>query len=82
MTLANFVYARVRTLDQNLSLELDALAAVGCDKVFEDHASGARADHARQRAALDYVRDSEVLAVWNSTGSATRYPTGSKLSRT
>jgi len=62
--LANVGYARVSTLDQNLSLQLDALAAAGCEKVFEDRASGARADPAGLQAALDYVRDGEVLAVW------------------
>ena len=52
------------TQDQNLSLQLDALAAVGCKKVFEDRAFGARADRAGLQAALDYVRDGEVLVVW------------------
>lgn len=57
-------YARVSTLDQDLSLQLDALATAGCAKVFEDRASGARADRQGLRAALDYVRDGEVLVVW------------------
>ncbi len=52
------------TLDQDLSLQLDALAAAGCGKVFEDHASGAHADRPGLQAALDYVRDGEVLVVW------------------
>ena len=38
--LANVGYARVSTLDQDLSLQLDALAAVSCGKVSEDRASG------------------------------------------
>ena len=63
-TLANIGYARVSTQDQNLSLQLDALAAAGCKKVFEDRASGASADRAGLQAALDYVRDGEVLVVW------------------
>ena len=62
--MANVGYARVSTLDQDLSLQLDALAAAGCEKVFEDHASGARADREGLQAALDYVRDGEVLVVW------------------
>jgi len=62
--LANVGYARVSTLDQDLSLQLDALAAAGCDKVFEDYAAGARADREGLQAALEYVRDGEVLVVW------------------
>ena len=33
-------------------------------KIFEDRASGARADRAGLRSALDYVRDADVLIVW------------------
>lgn len=62
--MANIGYARVSTLDQDLSLQLDALAAAGCERVFEDRASGARADRAGLQAALDYVREGEVLVVW------------------
>jgi len=62
--LANVGYARVSTQDQDLSLQLDALAAAGCGKVFEDRASGVQAGRAGLQAALDYVRDGEVLVVW------------------
>ncbi len=62
--MANVGYARVSTLDQDLSLQLDALAAAGCAKVFEDRASGVQADRAGVQAALHYVRDGEVLVVW------------------
>jgi len=62
--LANVGYARVSTLDQDLALQLDALTAAGCTKVSEDRASGARTDRAGLRAALDCVRDGEVLVVW------------------
>ena len=62
--MANVGYARVSTQDQNLSLQLDALAAAGCKKVFEDRASGASADRTGLQAALNYVRDGEVLVVW------------------
>ena len=53
-----------RTVDQDPTLQLDALAAAGCAKVFEDCASGARADRAGLRSALEYVRDGDVLIVW------------------
>lgn len=57
-------YARVSTADQDLALQLDALAAAGCAKVFEDRASGARADRPGLRAALDYAREGDVLVTW------------------
>jgi len=64
--LANVSYARVSTLDQELALQLDAVAPAGCTKMFEDCASGARTDRVGLRDALDYVRDGEVLIVWKS----------------
>jgi DNA invertase Pin-like site-specific DNA recombinase len=57
-------YARVSKLDQDPALQLDALAAAGCCKVFDDHASGARADRPGLQRALDYARDGDVLVVW------------------
>jgi len=57
-------YARVSTADQALALQLDALAAAGCAKVFEDRASGARADRPGLGAALDYAREGDVLVTW------------------
>lgn len=57
-------YARVSTLDQDLALQLDALAVVGCVKVFEDRASGVRTDRAGLQAALDYARAGDVLVTW------------------
>jgi DNA invertase Pin-like site-specific DNA recombinase len=62
--LANIGYARVSTLDQDPSLQLDALKAAGCAKVFEDRASGARTDRAGLADALAYVREGDVLIVW------------------
>jgi DNA invertase Pin-like site-specific DNA recombinase len=57
-------YARVSTQDQNPALQLDALKAVGCDRVFEEKASGAQRDRPELKAALEYMRDDDVLVVW------------------
>jgi DNA invertase Pin-like site-specific DNA recombinase len=57
-------YARVSTVDQDLALQRDALATAGCERVFEDHASGAKADRPGLAQALAYVRRRDVLVVW------------------
>jgi DNA invertase Pin-like site-specific DNA recombinase len=62
--LADVGYARVSTLEQDPTMQLDALTTAGCTKVFEDRASGARADRPGLQKALDYARDGDVLIVW------------------
>jgi DNA invertase Pin-like site-specific DNA recombinase len=57
-------YARVSTTDQDLALQLDALARAGCARVFEDKASGAKADRPGLAAALSFVREGDILTVW------------------
>jgi DNA invertase Pin-like site-specific DNA recombinase len=57
-------YARVSTVDQDPALQYDALTVAGCVKIFEDRASGAKADRAGLLAALGYVRNGDVLIVW------------------
>lgn len=57
-------YARVSTLDQNPDLQMDALRAAGCKKIFIEKVSGARQDRPQLRAALDYVREKDTLVVW------------------
>lgn len=57
-------YARVSTDDQNLNLQLDALAAAGCDKVFQDHVSGATEKRPGLAAALAALQPGDVLIVW------------------
>ena len=45
-------------------MQTDALRKVGCERVFEDVVSGAKADRPGLAAALAYLRDGDVLAVW------------------
>jgi DNA invertase Pin-like site-specific DNA recombinase len=57
-------YARISTQDQNLKLQLDALAKAGCQKVFEDTLSGTRADRPGLGKALEMLREGDTLVVW------------------
>lgn len=57
-------YARVSTQDQNPDLQLDALKAAGCEKVFTEKASGAQRDRPELAAALSYMRPGDSLVVW------------------
>lgn len=57
-------YARVSTDDQNLDLQPDALAAAGCERLFTDTTSGAKAERPGLAEALAFVRRGDVLAVW------------------
>ena len=56
-------YARVSTEDQKLDLQRDALAQLGCHRVFEDRASGARVDRPGLAAALSHLRPGDTLVV-------------------
>lgn len=57
-------YARVSTVDQNPELQLDALHAAGCDRVFEDRLSGSVAQRPGLAEAISFVRQGDTLVVW------------------
>ena len=57
-------YARVSTQDQTPVLQLDALKAAGCEKIFVEKASGAQRARPELTAAIDYVRAGDTLVVW------------------
>lgn len=57
-------YARVSTDDQNLSLQRDALNAAGCERIFEDTESGAKASRTGLAACLEFARPGDVVLVW------------------
>jgi DNA invertase Pin-like site-specific DNA recombinase len=57
-------YARVSTQDQTPTLQLDALKAAGCERVFQEKASGAQRDRPELAAALDSMRAGDILVVW------------------
>lgn len=57
-------YARVSTLDQTLTLQKDALEKAGCERVFTDITSGARAERPGLNQALAFCRTGDTLVVW------------------
>lgn len=57
-------YARVSTPEQDLAPQLAALSEAGCEKVFSDKASGAKANRAGLTDALSHARSGDVVVVW------------------
>lgn len=57
-------YARVSTADQRPELQLDALAAAGCEQVFEERVSGVIRDRPELTQCLRALRKGDTLVVW------------------
>lgn len=57
-------YARVSTGDQDLRLQLDALGAAGCEKIFTDKASGVIRERPGLTEALAFAMPGDCLVVW------------------
>ena len=57
-------YARVSTLEQNFDLQMDALQKAGCEKIFTDTTSGAKAERPGLTKAIEMLRKGDTLVVW------------------
>ena len=57
-------YARVSTTDQTLNSQEDDLRTAGCERIFSDVASGAKAARPGLTEALDHLRKGDTLVVW------------------
>jgi len=59
--MANIGYARVSTAGQCLEVQLSALK--GCDKLFKEKESGAKAERIQLNTMLDYAREGDTITV-------------------
>jgi DNA invertase Pin-like site-specific DNA recombinase len=57
-------YARVSTRDQNLDLQLDALKNAGCERIYQEVASGSKAARPALDELLGQLRAGDVLVIW------------------
>lgn len=57
-------YARVSTLEQNLDLQKDALEKAGCERLFTDHITGAKASRPGLDECLSFARPGDTVVVW------------------
>ncbi len=57
-------YARVSTVDQDEALQLDALTAAGCKRIFTDRASGQLEHRPELDAMLHQLRRGDTVVVW------------------
>jgi DNA invertase Pin-like site-specific DNA recombinase len=57
-------YARVSTDGQDHALQLDALRAASCEKVFVETASGSRTDRPELAKLVEMARSGDQVCVW------------------
>jgi DNA invertase Pin-like site-specific DNA recombinase len=57
-------YARISQDTQSIDLQVDALSAAGCEKLFTDTASGSRNDRPGLKQALEFARSGDSICVW------------------
>lgn len=57
-------YARVSTEDQDTALQVDALTAAGCTKIYTEKRSGASRERPELTAAISFLRPGDTLVIW------------------
>ena len=60
----NIGYARVSTHIQDTTAQITALKAAGCERIFEEQASGGRWDRPELQRLLGHLRPGDVVVVW------------------
>ena len=57
-------YARVSTRDQNADLQVDAMKQAGCERIYQDIASGAKSARPELDKLLVHVRPGDTVVIW------------------
>lgn len=57
-------YARVSTQEQDTQAQIAALKDAGCERIFQEKASGGRWNRPELHRLLDHLRPGDVLVVW------------------
>lgn len=57
-------YARVSTQDQNLDMQVDALKAAGCERIYTEKMSGKKDDRPELQRCIEALRPGDVLTVY------------------
>jgi DNA invertase Pin-like site-specific DNA recombinase len=57
-------YARVSTRDQKADLQVDALKQAGCERIYQDIASGAKSARPELDKLLANVRPGDAVVIW------------------
>lgn len=57
-------YARVSTKDQSLSMQVEALKKVGCNRIHEEIASGAKTARPVLDEIMRNLREGDTLVIW------------------
>ena len=60
----NIGYSRISTSDQNLELQLDELKKAGCEKIFQDVASGSKDERKGLQDAMNFARQGDCIVIW------------------
>jgi DNA invertase Pin-like site-specific DNA recombinase len=57
-------YARVSTREQNLTMQVIALEKAGCEKIYEEVVSGAKAERPILENLIEQLRPGDILVIW------------------
>lgn len=52
------------TLEQEAYLQIDALNEAGCERIFEEKASGAQCERPELQKVIEYLRPGDAMVVW------------------